>query len=326
MTSTTTQGMTMHKAMLRAAGFSLALFALLAVPVAHAQNAAATRFTPVADDDSVKNLADSLGNTPEERQQILQLAGAGKELFAQKYKGKWNNTVAGAMTFFIVAGRIVSTGEQPAVDAENRLFDSLDRLLGQSEIGRASNKDKTALYNVLLAGAGLPLVIYVEGKQGNNDALVEQARTMAAGFSRKFFDKDLQELAAMLDTGANANALAALTGAPAASAGRSGGGQNVDGRYSCQVAALLFDGVSYVTQYQPAGMSFTIQGSSYSAQAGGGTIQATADAVSFRGGAYAGWSGARRGDAIVFRKNDYGNPRPGESIKSGDFRCGRRSE
>lgn len=326
MTSTTTQGMTMHKAMLRAAGFSLALFALLAVPVAHAQNAAATRFTPVADDDSVKNLADSLGNTPEERQQILQLAGAGKELFAQKYKGKWNNTVAGAMTFFIVAGRIVSTGEQPAIDAENRLFDSLDRLLGQSEIGRASNKDKTALYNVLLAGAGLPLVIYVEGKQGNNDALVEQARTMAAGFSRKFFGKDLQELAAMLDTGANANALAALTGAPAASAGRSGGGQNVDGRYSCQVAALLFDGVSYVTQYQPAGMSFTIQGNSYSAQAGGGTIQATADVVSFRGGAYAGWSGARRGDAIAFRKNDYGNPRPGESIKSGDFRCGRRSE
>ena len=326
MTSTTTQGMTMHKAMLRAAGFSLALFALLAVPVAHAQNAAATRFTPVADDDSVKNLADSLGNTPEERQQILQLAGAGKELFAQKYKGRWNNTVAGAMTFFIVAGRIVSTGEQPAIDAENRLFDSLDRLLGQSEIGRASNKDKTALYNVLLAGAGLPLVIYVEGKQVKNDALVEQARTMAAGFSRKFFSKELQELTAMLDTGANANALASMTGTPAASAGSSGGGQNVDGRYSCQVAALLFDGVSYVTQYQPAGMSFTIQGNSYSAQAGGGTIQATADVVSFSGGAYAGWSGARRGDAIAFRKNDYGNPRPGESIKSGDFRCGRRSE
>ena len=328
--------MNMHAAMTTAApwrrfaliSIALAVAMLAAAPVAQAQRPApaATRFTPVAGDDSVKNLADSLGNTPEERQQILQLAGAGKELFAQKYKGKWNNTVAGAMTFFIVSGSIVSTGEQPAPDAENRLFESLDGLLGQSEIDRASNKDKTALYNVLLAGAGLPLVVYVEGKQNKNDALVEQARTMAAGFSRKFFSKELQELTAMLDTGANANALAALTGAPAASAGRSGGGQNVDGRYSCQVAALLFDGVSYVTQYQPAGMSFTIQGSSYSAQAGGGTIQATADAVSFRGGAYAGWSGARRGDAIVFRKNDYGNPRPGESIKRGDFRCGRRSE
>ena len=323
----TTQGATLRKTMIRAAGLSLALIALFTVPTAHAQkpSSAATHFTPVAGDDSVKNLADSLGNTPEERQQILQLAGAGKELFAQKYKGKWNNTVAGAMTFFIVSGHIVSTGEQPAPDAENRLFESLDGLLGQSEIGRASNKDKTALYNVLLAGAGLPLVVYVEGKQNKNDALVEQARTMAAGFSRKFFSKELQELTAMLDTGANANALASMTGTPAASAGSSGGGQNVDGRYDCQMAALQFDGVSYVTQYRPTGMWFIIKGGSYSAQSGGGTIQASSDVVSFRGGAYAGWSGARRGEAIVFRKDDQSNPRAGESIKSGDFRCGRRS-
>ena len=34
---------------------------------------------------------------------------------------------------------------------------------------------------------------------------------------------------------------------------------------------------------------------------------------------------ARRGDAIVFRKDDQTNPRAGESIKSGDLRCGRRS-
>ncbi len=317
----------MRKSMLRAAGVSLALIALFAIPVAHAQKpaAAATRFTPVAGDDSVKQLADSLGNTPEERQQILQLAGAGKELFAQKYKGKWDNTLAGAMTFFIVAGRIVSTDEQSGTDAENRLFDSLDGMLAQSEIGRASNKDKTALYNTLLAGAGLPLVVYVEGKQNKNDALVEQARTMAAGFSRKFFNKELQELTAMLDTGASGNALASLTGTPAARSSESSGGQGVGGRYDCQMAALQFDGVSYVTQYRPTGMWFTIKGGSYSAQSGGGTIQASADVVSFRGGAYAGWSGARRGDAIVFRKNDHANPRPGESIKSGDFRCGRRS-
>lgn len=320
----TTQGATLRKTMVRAAGLSLALIALFAVPAAQAQkaSAAATRFTPVAGDDSVKNLADSLGNTPEERQQILQLAGAGKELFAQKYKGRWDNTLAGAMTFFIVASRIVGTDEQPGADAENRLFDSLDGLLAQSEIGRASNKDKTALYNTLLAGAGLPLVVYVEGKQNKNDALVEQARTMAAGFGRKFFNMEPQELAAMLDTGASGSALASLAGTPAVP---SSGGQGVDGRYDCQMAALQFDGVSYVTQYRPTGMWFTIKGGSYSAQSGGGTIQASADVVNFRGGAYAGWSGARRGDAIVFRKNDYANARPGESIKSGDFRCGRRS-
>jgi hypothetical protein len=282
----------------------------------------ATRFTPVDGDVSVKNLADSLGNTPEERQQILQLAGAGKELFAQKYKGKWDNTVAGAMTFFIVASYIVGTDKEPSAETERNLFDSLNATLAGSDIVRASNADKTALYNVLLAGAGLPLVVYVEGKQGKNDALVEQARTMAAGFSRKFFNMDVQELTAMLDSGA---AAVSLPAAPAtrASAGNS---QGVDGRYDCQMAALQFDGASYVTQYRPAGMWFTIKGGSYSAQSGGGTIQASADVVSFRGGAYNGWRGARRGDAIVFRKDDHANARPGESIRNGDFRCGRRSD
>ncbi len=324
MNAATMRGTTLRKLAMPLAGAALAFAMLFAAPVAHAQRAthAATRFTPVAGDDSVKQLADSLGNTPEERQQILQLAGAGKELFVQKYKGRWDNTLAGATTFFIVASRIVSSDEQPSADAENRLFDSLDGLLAQSEIGRASNKDKTALYNTLLAGAGLPLVVYVEGKQNKNDALVEQARTMAAGFVRKFFNMELQELTAMLDTGVSGNALASLAGTPAVP---SSGGQGVDGRYDCQMAALQFDGVSYVTQYRPTGMWFTIKGGSYSAQSGGGTIQASADVVNFRGGAYAGWSGARRGEAIVFRKDDQTNPRAGESIKSGDFRCGRRS-
>ena len=77
----------------------------------------------------------------------------------------------------------------------------------------------------------------------------------------------------------------------------------------------------------PRGLLARGLGRSYgdAAQSGGGTIQASSDVVSFRGGAYAGWSGARRGEAIVFRKDDQSNPRAGESIKSGDFRCGRRS-
>lgn len=281
-----------------------------------------TRFTPVAGDDSVRKLADSLGNTPEERQQILQLAGAGKEIFAQKYKGKWDNTLAGAMTFFVVSAYIVDTGQQPSAETENRLFDSLSATLAQSDIVRASNAEKTGLYNVLLASAGLPLVIYVDAKETGNAGQVEQAKVMAAGFSRKLFNMEMRELTGMLDAGGAGAPVAAS--APATQAAASGGAPGLDGRYSCQVAALLFDGASYVTQYQPAGMSFTIQGSSYSAQGGGGSIQATADVVSFRGGAYAGWSGARRSGAIVFRKNDYDNPRPGESIRSGDFRCARR--
>ncbi len=281
-----------------------------------------TRFTPVANDDSVKQFADSLGNTPEERGQILQLAGAGKELLGQKYKGKWDDTLAGAMTFFIVASYIVSTGEQPDANAENRLFDSLDAILAQSDIVRASNAEKTALYNVLVASAGLPLVVYVEGKEKNNAGLVEQAKAMAAGLNRKLFNMEMRELTGMLSAGGAGTPVAS---APATQAAASGGAPGLDGRYDCQMAALQFDGASYVTQYRPTGMWFTIKGGTYSAQSGGGRIEASSDVVGFRGGAYDGWRGARRGEAIVFRNNDHGNPRPGESIKSNDFRCGRRS-
>lgn len=303
---------------------ALVVACLFAAPWANAQSQpAATRFTPVAGDDSVKQLADSLGNTPEERQQILQLAGAGKDLFAQKYKGRWDNTLAGAMTFFVVSAYIVSTEQQPAAAAEAELFASLDTMLAQSEIGRASNKEKTALYNTLLASAGLPLVVHVEAKQGKNAALVAQAKAMAAGFSRKLFKMELPALLALLDSGSDTAALAASASAPAARA--PAGGAGVDGRYDCQMNAMQYNGASFVVQYQPTGMWFTIKGNRYSAQSGGGTIDVSADVIGFHGGAYDGWRGARRGDAIVFRKNDHTNPRAGESIKVGDFRCGRRS-
>lgn len=174
----------------------------------------ATLFTPVAGDDAVKQLADSLGNSPEERGQILQLAGAGKEMFALKYKGKWRNTIAGAMTFFIAAVATVQSEREPDADAQQRLFDSLNATLAQSDIAHASNKDKTALYDVLLAAAGLPLVFYVDGKQHGNAAQVEQAKAMATGFSRKLLHVEPQALSAMLRTAPVADAPATTATAP----------------------------------------------------------------------------------------------------------------
>ena len=297
----------------------IALSMLLAAPAAHAQQAA-SRFTPVAGDSSVKQLADSLGNTPEERQQILQLAGAGRELFEQKYKGKWNNTLAGAMTFFVVAAKLVGSEDKPSAEAENRLFQSLDGMLARSDIARATNADKTALYNVLLASAGIPLVVYVDGKQSGNAAQVEQAKAMAAGFSRKLFKMELPQLVAMLDNGAGANAVAAIAGTSQVAPASQGGG--LDGRYDCQMLSVRA-GASFSVEYRPIGLWFTISGATYSATGGGGRISAGADAVGFQGGAYDGWRGARTNDAIVFRKDDHSDPHAGDGIRNGDIRCGR---
>ena len=169
---------------------------------------AVTRFTPVAGDDSVKQLADSLGNTPEERQQILQLASAGKDIFALKYKGNLKereNTLAGAMAFFVTAAYIVQTGQQPSAAAEEQLFASLNATLASSDIVQASDAEKTALYNVLLASAGMPLVIYTEGSRSGNAGLVEQARTMIDGLGRKLFNMELEQIVGMLGAGGGGN-------------------------------------------------------------------------------------------------------------------------
>jgi hypothetical protein len=279
----------------------------------------ATLFTPVAGSDAVKQLADSLGNTPEERRQILQLAAAGKDMFALKYKGKWRNTIAGAMTFFITSVVTVESEREPDADAQQRLFDSLNALLAQSDIARASDKDKTALYDALLACAGLPLVFYVDGKQHGNAAQVEQAKTMAAGFSRKLMHVEPQALGAMLSPAAATASPVPTAGATAAS-----GYRLLDGHYDCLILSMTV-GTSFSTQYQPTGMSFSIAGNAYSAKAGGGTIEVSPDVIGFRGGAYDGWKGARLNGAIVFRKNDHSNPQAGDGIRAGDFRCARTS-
>jgi hypothetical protein len=279
----------------------------------------ATLFTPVAGDDAVKQLADSLGNSPEERRQILQLAGAGKEMFALKYKGKWQNTIAGAMTFFITAVTTVQSEREPDADAQQRLFDSLNATLAQSDIVRASDKDKTALYDVLLAAAGLPLVFYVDGKQHDNAAQVEQAKAMAAGFSRKLLHVEPQALSGMLSPAAPTASMA-----PTASAASANGNRLPDGHYDCLILSMTV-GSSFSTQYQPTGMSFAIAGHAYSANAGGGTVDVSPDVVAFHGGAYDGWKGARLNGAIVFRKDDHSNPQEGDGIRAGDFRCARTS-
>ena len=292
-----------------------------AAPV-RAASPTATLFTPVAGSDAVKQLADSLGNSPEERRQILQLAGAGKEMFALKYKGKWRNTIAGAMTFFIAAVATVQSEREPDADAQQRLFESLNATLAQSDIARASDKDKTALYDVLLASAGLPLVFYVDGKQNGNAAQVEQAKAMAAGFSRKLMHVEPQVLAGMLQAANGGNAGEPAAATPASRPVASAGTHALDGRYDCQMLSVRA-GASFSVEYRPIGLWFVIDGNGYTTAGGGGRIDGGTNVVGFRGGAYDGWKGARVNDAIVFRKEDHSQPLPGETVRNGDIRCGR---
>lgn len=162
--------------------------------------ASSAKFSPVAGDDSLQKLADSLGSDAQERQQMLQLVGAGKQLFEQKYAGKgWNDNVAGALAFFIIATSTIYADREPTAAAQDNLFAALESTLAQSpELVKASAQEKTALYNSLTACAGLQLLFYIDGKQQGNAAEIGKAKEMAAGFSRKLLNVEPQALAAIL--------------------------------------------------------------------------------------------------------------------------------
>ena len=169
-------------------------------PAASKAAAASMKFSPDAGDDSLQKLADSLGSDAQERRQMLLLVNAGKQLFEQKYAGKgWNDDVAGAFAFFIIATSTVHSDKEPTAAAQDNLFAALETTLAQSpDLAKASAREKTALYNSLTACAGLSLLFYIDGKQQGNAAQVGKAKEMAAGFSRKLLNLEPQALAAML--------------------------------------------------------------------------------------------------------------------------------
>lgn len=280
--------------------------------------AASLRFKPPAGEAALREFADGLGKTPAERQELLQaITTAKRELFEQPYAAKgWTNNVAGAYAFFVVSLDVVRTDSAADPAVQDRLFARFRETLAPGLAG-VSDAEKAALYDTLIANASLPLLLYIDAHGKNDLAQVEQARKLAADAGRRLLDMEPEEVSALLQRSPGGEAVASAP-APAGEAR----GAPVDGRYECMMNQLSHGaGANFTVTYQPTGLWFVIQGGRYSTRGAGGTVQATPDVVSFQGGGYDGWRGARRGDAIVFRK-DRGDPRPGESVKVGDLRCG----
>ena len=294
---------------------------LLCLSLGTTQSAASLRFTPPAGDTTLREVVAGMGSTPQERQQLLQAIKEAKaELFEQPYAAKgWTNNVAGAYAFFVVSMEVVRTDSAADPAVQDRLFARLSETLAPGLAG-VSDAEKAALYDTLIAHASLPLLLYIDGHGNKDPARIAQARQLAADYGRQLLKMEPAEVAALLQPSSGGEA-AASASVPAGE----DGGANVDGRYECMMNQLSHGaGANFTVTYQPTGMWFVIQGNRYTTSGAGGTVQATPDVVAFRGGAYDGWRGARRGDAIVFRKNQ-GDPRPGEAVKVGDLRCGRRS-
>ncbi len=140
-------------------------------------------FKPSKSNNVAKQLGDSLGTTPEEKAAITLLTNATKEAFeAQPETKAWRNNVAGALAFFIIGNATIATGaDEPSDEATQALFVAINQTLDESpDFAKATAKEKQQLYETLIGFTGLPLAIFSEGKDRNDDAQMRQAQQLAA--------------------------------------------------------------------------------------------------------------------------------------------------
>lgn len=139
-------------------------------------------FRPDPSIDPGKNIANALGETPDEKVLIRQIVKATKIAFeGQPTAGRMKNRVSGALTFFVIAtSSIYNASEEPNDDAAQVLFDAIDQSIDEiPEFGSMTNARKQELYNALIGMAAIPLATYTEGQQNGDAATVQTARQLA---------------------------------------------------------------------------------------------------------------------------------------------------
>lgn len=140
------------------------------------------KFRPGPTVDTAKTIADAVGETPEEKELIRRVVNGTKAAFEKETAAKgWNNNLAGAFTFFIVAtSTIYHDAPDPDAETTAAVYDAVSLSIDEIPDFRAiPNKDKQALYNMLIGFAGIPLATYSEGKGNGSAETVKVARELA---------------------------------------------------------------------------------------------------------------------------------------------------
>lgn len=140
------------------------------------------RFRPDATVDTAKTIADALGETPEEKAMLKQIVNGTKTAFEQQAAARgWKNNIAGAFTFFLVSNAtIYHDAAEPADNVLDAIYEAVNLAIDEvPDFRTAPNKDKQAMYNLLIGFAGIPLATYTEGKTNNDEQTVAVSRQLA---------------------------------------------------------------------------------------------------------------------------------------------------
>lgn len=133
--------------------------------------------------DTAMALADTLGETPEEKAFIKKLFTATKTFYEKEAAAKgWKNNIAGGLTFFTATAMTVyHDGDEPSAAAADTYYKAVNGALDEMpELAAVTNKDKQAFNNILIGFSGIMLASYSEAKV-NNDAIALAKSKKLAG-------------------------------------------------------------------------------------------------------------------------------------------------
>jgi hypothetical protein len=138
--------------------------------------------------DNLKNIANEMGKTAEEKAAFLQLFTEVKKLFETEAADKKNN-VAGAATFLMAtAVSVYHQAPEPSKAATDKLFDGLNSMYDEiPQMASASSKDKQFLYDLYISYGGLILASYEEAKETKNRESIDAIRVIAGAALLDFF-------------------------------------------------------------------------------------------------------------------------------------------
>ena len=155
------------------------------------------KFRPDPSANMIQKIADSLGETPEEKALLKQIIDGVKASFEKETKAKgWNNNIAGAMTFFLVStATIYHDAGEPDIETTKAIYDAVNLAIDDlPEFANAPNKDKQATYDLLIGFGAIPLATYADGKQNGSAETVEVARKLSGELIRLVLKTDPEKV------------------------------------------------------------------------------------------------------------------------------------
>ncbi|HEX3100465.1 MAG TPA: DUF6683 family protein, partial [Pyrinomonadaceae bacterium] len=153
-----------------------------APPVTKPADTSAVKFRPTGTYLKTKEFAESLGNTPAEREQYAKLMNAVLDAFAlQSAKAGFSNDLGAALAFFIGENIRIYRGlpdltDQQYVDLRNAIAGAL---ISSGGLTNMTDRQKQEMYEALVAYTGITQFGYEQARQAGNDSVAKGYQKVA---------------------------------------------------------------------------------------------------------------------------------------------------